>query len=203
MTRDISCTALIDFSGVLAADSWHWSCRAPPHYPTIAENSVGTCEPTVTFLSLHSDFHCGVVRWRQCDTWSGWLLIAIRCQELIAELDQDEEGCITPQHHLVTITGHGDTLHTHKQHYTGSNRSFPTSLQAEEGGSVTNKQVHKWHNINSNIPIHVMLMTHSMFPSSPQDSPCLPRVIACVTYLAVLLNHWFLHYKIKNVAACC
>ena len=93
----------------------------PPHYPTIAENSVGTCEPTVTFLSLHSDFHCGVVRWRQCDTWSGWLLIAIRCQELIAELDQDEEGCITPQHHLVTITGHGDTLHTHKQHYTGSN----------------------------------------------------------------------------------
>ena len=60
MTRDISCTALIDFSGVMAADTDR--VVLPPHYPTIAENSVGTCEPTVTFLSLHSDFHCGVVR---------------------------------------------------------------------------------------------------------------------------------------------
>ena len=121
MTRDISCTALIDFSGVMAADRWHWSCRAPPHYPTIAENSVGTCEPTVTFLSLHSDFHCGVARWRQCDTWSGWLLIAIMCQELIAELDQDEEGCIT------SSSGHRHRARWHSTHsqaallYTGSN----------------------------------------------------------------------------------
>ena len=41
-----------------------------------------------------------------------------------------------------------------------------------------------------------MLMTHSMFPSSPQDSPCLPRVIVCVTFLAVLINHWLI-YVIK------
>ena len=106
-----------------------------------------------------------------------WLLSWIRMRRVASD------------HHLVTITGHGDTLHTHKQHYTGSNRSFPTSLQAEEGGSVTNKQVHKWHNINSNILIQVMLMTHSMFPSSPQDSPRLSRVIVCVTFLAVLINN--------------
>ena len=91
------------------------------------------------------------------------------------------------------------TLTSSSALHCGSNRSFLTSLQAEEGGSVTNKQVHKWHNINSNIPIHVMLMTHSMFPTCPQDSPCLPRVIVCVTFLAVLINHWLI-YIIK---CCC
>ena len=44
-----------------------------------------------------------------------------------------------------------------------------------------------------------MLMTHSMFPSSPQDSPCLPRVVVYVTFLAVLKPLIIIHI----IKCCC